>query len=171
MNEATVIQFPCRGTDNQKWLLVPAGDGYFFLIVKHSGQCLDVFGSSTLPGADVIQFTCQATTNQQWKQIATDNGYFSLQARHSGQCLSVFDANLLDAANVVQWPCDKGNNQQWRRDPDCLGSTSAGEDLQRAALRPSSPRLPGSGGERPQRQPATWDQLNTPAPGMASSNC
>jgi hypothetical protein len=113
-NGTQVIQWPCHGGGNQKWVLVPTGTGHYFATVQHSGQCLDVSGASTMPGAPVIQWPCHGGGNQQWDRYDLGNGYSLLVAVHSGQCLDVTGRSTQPGASVIQWPCHSGNNQQWR---------------------------------------------------------
>ncbi|WP_017236996.1 RICIN domain-containing protein [Streptomyces sp. SS] len=47
----------------------PVGSGYYQIIAKHSGQCLDVAGYSYAHGAPIAQATCGGGHNQQWRLV------------------------------------------------------------------------------------------------------
>ncbi|MBI1891978.1 MAG: RICIN domain-containing protein [Burkholderiales bacterium] len=66
---AAVSQIACTGDAFALWTLRPSGTpGQFNIVAKHSGQCLDVFGSDQAPGTGAIQFTCSTANqaNQRW---------------------------------------------------------------------------------------------------------
>jgi hypothetical protein len=47
---------------NDEWALIPVGGGYYKIIARHSGLCLNVAGGNNTPGAQV----------KQWKYLGTD---------------------------------------------------------------------------------------------------
>ncbi len=63
-------QYDCWGPEqsNQLWQVVPiAGQSpWNAFMVKHSGQCADVYASSTANGANVVQWYCNWGGQQQW---------------------------------------------------------------------------------------------------------
>ncbi|MDL5206301.1 RICIN domain-containing protein [Streptomyces sp. ALI-76-A] len=46
------------------------GGGYYRLVARHSGKCLDVKDGSTTNGAHLIQWPCGAGTDQQFQRRA-----------------------------------------------------------------------------------------------------
>jgi hypothetical protein len=54
------------GADNQKFSLVSVGGGYYNLVAKHSGKCIDVEGASTADGASLVQWPCNGGDNQKF---------------------------------------------------------------------------------------------------------
>jgi hypothetical protein len=92
-------------------------DGYFEIVSRNSGKCLDVFGASIDAGASVIQWTCHGGLNQQWRLDSASDGAVRIIARHSGQALDVFGALLDDLAPIIQWPPHGGDNQAWTLEP------------------------------------------------------
>ena len=95
----------------------PPTDGYFEIVSRNSGKCLDVFGASTDAGAAAIQWTCHGGANQQWRLEPAGGGAVRIIARHSGQALDVFGASLDDLAPIIQWPVHGGDNQAWTLEP------------------------------------------------------
>ena len=95
----------------------PPTDGYFEIVSRNSGKCLDVSGASTDAGAPAIQWTCHGGLNQQWRLEPAGGGAFRIIARHSGQALDVYGALLDDVAPIIQWPVHGGDNQVWTLEP------------------------------------------------------
>src|SRR5262249_53566071 len=87
--------------------------GYYTLVAKHSGKCLDVAGASTTNGANVQQYTCHSGANQQWAITEQADGYVTIRSKLSGKCLDVAGGSTSDHANVQQYTCHGGANQRW----------------------------------------------------------
>lgn len=66
-NGGNAIIWDNNNTNNQRWYITYVGDGYSFLINKHSNKCLEVGGWSTSAGGNVQQWDYYAQANQQWK--------------------------------------------------------------------------------------------------------
>jgi hypothetical protein len=64
---APIIQGEWCGGDNQSFRPEPTSDGYYRLVAKHSGKCLDVTGISAANGAAIIQWDWWGGNNQQWR--------------------------------------------------------------------------------------------------------
>jgi len=58
------------GGNNQQWLPVSEGGGFYHFVARHSGKCLDVPAASTANSVQLVQYTCNGTGAQS----------FSLQA-------------------------------------------------------------------------------------------
>ena len=52
---------------NQQWRPVALGNGFFRLVARHSGRCLDVPGQSTANGLQLQQWDCNGTVAQAWR--------------------------------------------------------------------------------------------------------
>ena len=85
-NGVQLIQWDYWGGGNQRFRLDPLGDGYYRIMIEHSGKCLDVAGISTDNGAPIIQWEYWGGDNQKFKPEATGDGYYRLVAKHSGKC-------------------------------------------------------------------------------------
>lgn len=113
-------QWACNGYPWQSWQLQEtgqdAGSGYYHLVSRNSGKCLDVSGVSTADGAQVIQWPCSTGTNQQWQLVAAGTGY-QLRARHSGKCAGVAGSSATDGALVQQQTCTSVASQAWTLNP------------------------------------------------------
>jgi hypothetical protein len=106
----------CNDASHRLWRPHPAGvfDGrqYYFLIVQHTGMCLNVVDYGQADGIRVVQAACSYTSNEQWRfDPVPDTENFWIVARHSQKCL-----DKAWGGSVVQWRCWRGNEwwQQWR---------------------------------------------------------
>ena len=114
-NGAPIGQWDCNGYNNQAWSFVPMGSGYYKLVSKYSGKCLDVSGWSTYNGARLQQWDCHNGTNQQFLVQPWSWGSYRLVNRNSGKCLDVTDWAKWNGARLQQWECHNGDNQLWYR--------------------------------------------------------
>lgn len=87
---------------------------YFKFVVRHSGKCMDVAGSSTAHMADVIQQSCvNSRTSQYWEARRLNDGSYVIVNQNSGRCLDVAWASTAAQANVIQATCAYTDNQRW----------------------------------------------------------
>jgi hypothetical protein len=64
---ANVVTKPYTGPyDDQRWTLVPAGEGYYKIAAKHSGKVLGISGSA-VNGANIVQETYSGSDDQKWR--------------------------------------------------------------------------------------------------------
>ncbi len=66
-NSGEICTSPYNGGDNQKFYIVPFGDGYYKFIAKHSYLCLDNVNASTTPGNGLLQVYDNGSDAQKWK--------------------------------------------------------------------------------------------------------
>jgi hypothetical protein len=104
------------------------GFGYYQIVSKYSGKCLDVDISKApyANGTKVQQWDCLGLkqANQLWQLVSIKDdlgqgkGYFQLVAKHSGKCLDVDISRAPDGngTKVQQWEClgARQANQLWR---------------------------------------------------------
>ncbi|WP_432825154.1 beta-1,3-glucanase family protein [Dactylosporangium sp. CA-092794] len=58
------------GGNNQQWLPVSEGGGYYHFVSRNSGKCLDVPNSSTADSVQLQQWTCNNTGAQSYRLVA-----------------------------------------------------------------------------------------------------
>ncbi|MBV1850105.1 beta-1,3-glucanase family protein [Catellatospora tritici] len=58
------------GGNNQQWLPVDEGGGYYHFVARHSGKCLDVPAASTADSVQLQQYTCNGTAAQSFRLVA-----------------------------------------------------------------------------------------------------
>ncbi|MDX6515274.1 MAG: hypothetical protein QOF12_455 [Solirubrobacteraceae bacterium] len=57
------------GGTNQQWQPVSLGNGFYKMVARNSGKCLDVPAASTANGVQLQQHTCNGTAAQAWKLV------------------------------------------------------------------------------------------------------
>jgi hypothetical protein len=93
----------------QLWDVNPIGGGYYNIVSRSNGQCLDVYAYRQEDAAAVVTWPCIGATNQQWTLEWTNSGGYNLRARHSGKCLLAYDGDPF----VGQWGCAGFTGQSW----------------------------------------------------------
>lgn len=90
-NNANILQWTNRGSDNQKFQLVKIGDAYA-VKTKISDCCsaLDVSGESKSGGANVCQYTYKGSGNQLWYLEKCSESNSSGSGQSSASCISAF---------------------------------------------------------------------------------
>ena len=116
-NNANVQQWTYNGCDAQKFKLVSAGDGYYYIYTGASGysKVVDVAGKSKADGANVLQYTYKGTSNQKFKVVEVSSGVYAiLTGTTSGSsCLDVYNWSNSAGGNIAQWTYWGGDCQLW----------------------------------------------------------
>jgi hypothetical protein len=68
-NGTVILQWPYWGGSNEIWSVNSTGDGYYTLVARSSGKCMDVSGISLDDGATVQQWDCWGGDNQKWRLV------------------------------------------------------------------------------------------------------
>jgi len=97
----------CMTAGNQQmWAFNRASDGYYKIVNRRTGACLDVDGASSATGARVLDWSCHAGNNQRWAVELLSRSDTQLRARvknlSSGKCLAI--SNF-----AIQVPCTDAN--------------------------------------------------------------
>ena len=87
--------------------------GTYFLKNRNSNLNMDVFGISTVDGANIAQGTPNNGTNQQFKFTHLGDGVYQLLAVHSGKSVDIDAIKMNNGANVQQWTYFGSANQQF----------------------------------------------------------
>ncbi len=72
-----VIQYQYQGYIYQKWIIKYAGDGYYYIISRYNGLCLDIDGESVQNGTNITLKQYSGKVSQKFKFVKTtieDNG-------------------------------------------------------------------------------------------------
>src|SRR4051812_5076126 len=62
---AAVVQQPCNGTEEQRWMFEKISGTQYRIENQHSRRCLNALGGAA-NGVDVVQWPCGALSNQTW---------------------------------------------------------------------------------------------------------
>jgi hypothetical protein len=132
-NGVEVIQNSVTGLPNQQWTLHSQGNGYFTMVSKESGLCLDdPWGNGTpsrqlpqSPGTSTMlwQQPCNGETPQNWEFIPQSNGYFVIENQaataNNGSTQMVIDDYDGQSTQGLQMWLSTANGlspQNWRLD-------------------------------------------------------
>ena len=83
-----VILYPGGGSGCEQWHVRYVGDGYFSIINRHSGLCLEVLDGNTSDGASVVQMMVDESDEQLWKFVPADTN-LDFEAPSAPQGLAV----------------------------------------------------------------------------------
>lgn len=97
----------------QRYELRYLDNGYYQIIVEHSGQALDVVASGKTPGTNVTQWGAWGNANQQWDICANADGSYRIVSRCNGLELSCAGTS---AGSNVQ--VGSGSSQWWLASAD-----------------------------------------------------
>jgi hypothetical protein len=109
-----VIDWTSQRSREQQWELLPAGNGTFHLVARHSGHYLAIRAGRHDEGADAIQWTPSGTAEQAWRMEREADGSFRIVASHSGKSLATTSRPYQRGASVVQESSRDDKRQKWR---------------------------------------------------------
>lgn len=116
-NNANVQQWSYNGCDAQKFKLVSAGDGYYYIYTGASGysKVVDVAGKSKADGANILQYAYKGTSNQKFKVTEVSTGVYAIQTgtTSGASCLDVYGWSTAAGGNIAQWNYWGGDCQLW----------------------------------------------------------
>ncbi|WP_240419517.1 RICIN domain-containing protein [Paenibacillus periandrae] len=103
---------------NQRWSIIPTGDGHFRIVNVVSGKSATIQGNSLTNGAQLVSSSYQeGNTSQQWDLVDAGNGWFKIVNVRSGKFLDVDQNSIVDNAKMQQWDWTGVNGQYWRLQP------------------------------------------------------
>lgn len=116
-NNANLQQWYYNGYDAQKFKLVSAGDGYYYIYTGASSytKVLDVAKKSTADGANVAQYTYNGNANQKFKVEEVSSGVYAIKTgiTSGNSCLDVYGWSTSAGGNIAQWTYWGGACQWW----------------------------------------------------------
>ena len=116
-NGANIQQWSYNGSDAQKFKLVSAGNGYYYIMTGATGyeKCVDVAGGKSADGTNILQYTYKGSTNQLFKlELQSDGSYAFLTGASSyASGLDVYGWSTEAGGNVNQWNYWGGDCQKW----------------------------------------------------------
>lgn len=117
VNGGNISQYTKQGSPNQIWKLEDAGNGYYYLISKHSGKAVaaDYSGVTGTNLNNVVQYDKFDDAEQQkWKLENAGDSYFHLVNKATGKLLDLLDGGQANGTNIQQ--CERNGNdaQKWK---------------------------------------------------------
>jgi hypothetical protein len=97
--------------------------GWYRLVNKNSGKCVDARSSGTANGTVIQQYTCNTTNAQYFQFQSVGGGYYRLGNRNnSSQVVHVTNASTADGAGTILRASSSAWEQQWRPVAETGGS-------------------------------------------------
>ena len=106
---AHIQNYHCTGSAEQQWMEQPVGNGFYHIVSKRSGLCLDGGGFWA------VQWGCGNVPQQNWQQV-WQAGFPSnaVQLRNGyGQCLELTAGNGADHQQLSVTTCASWYAQWW----------------------------------------------------------
>ena len=153
-NSAKIVQYGCSSTaTNDKFKIVPKGDGNYWIQGVGSGKCLNVQGGSTANGAAVIQYTCATSLNTLWKiDEVPEKPTIRFVSAGSGKCLNIPQASTADNVALIQYGCSASTtslNEQFYLPPTASGTATHRPFTSKQPITARQGSEPGAGGVPP----------------------
>ncbi|MGN0370088.1 MAG: cellulase family glycosylhydrolase [Butyrivibrio sp.] len=116
-NGANLQQWSYNGCYAQKFELVSAGDGYYYIYTGASNysKVIDVSGKSKADGANIIQYAYNGQSNQKFKITEVQDGVYAILTgiTSGASCLDVYGWSSSAGGNIAQWTYWGGACQLW----------------------------------------------------------
>ena len=97
----------------ENWECTYVGDGYYKILNKGSGLCLDVRGGGTAEHTNIQQYVYVGTDSQLWQIVPTGSGsYFLIPKNKTDFCLNLLDNNRANAQNIDIMPANNSDAQK-----------------------------------------------------------
>lgn len=116
-NNANIQQYSYLANAAQRFKLVDAGDGYYYIYTGASDytKVIDVAGKSTADGANILQYAFKGTSNQKFQLVEVKSGVYAIKTgvTSGASCLDVYGWSTADGGNIAQWSYWGGDCQLW----------------------------------------------------------
>ncbi len=111
---ASIVISAYGGTDDQRWLVTAAGNGYYQILNKLSSKSLALSATSLQNGAYIFQWDAAISDNELWQILPIDGLNYKIVNKLSGKCLDVAGYSTSNGARIQQWDYLGGSNQKWQ---------------------------------------------------------
>ena len=95
----------------------PLTNGAYKMLVRSTGNCLDVLSQNTAANSPVGQWPYNGGLNEQWILTHLGSGQYSIIGRQSGRALSVPAGAIANGDGVILTDYTESNNQKWSLSP------------------------------------------------------
>lgn len=116
-NNANIRQWSYNGSTAQKFKLVSAGNGYYYIYTGASSysKVVDVAGRSTADNANILQYSYNGQNNQKFQVVEVSSGVYAIKTGITGgaSCLDVYDWSTEAGGNIAQYSYWGGDCQLW----------------------------------------------------------
>ena len=112
-DNASIVQYTCTGTSNQRFKFTPSDlPGYFWIVPSHSGKCADLNASTN----KLAQWGCGAYTEQRFSiQGSFSQNIYTIRSQYHGSswCWDVAGSSTANLVQLAEYSCFETSNQRW----------------------------------------------------------
>jgi galactose oxidase len=114
-DNALAIQWPCYGTENQKFDFHPQSEGGYRIVAEHSSKCLTVNSSGAIPllGDPITQRICNSSGTDQVWTVEGDSSRQQIKEMVTGLCVIRPGTSLNPGTQLKLGLCGDGFNSLW----------------------------------------------------------
>ena len=123
-NGANITLWSYYEAARQQYRFAYQGNGCYSITALHSGDAVDLAGSSGWPGANVSQWPYYGGDNQLWYVVPASDGAYSFVSKSSGLTVAC-DGPAADGSNIIMQTPDDSEAQKWQ-----LSSISSDADIE-----------------------------------------
>jgi len=92
----------------------PVTNGVYKMLVRSTGDSLDVFNQNTATNSALDQWPYNAGLNEQWMLTYLGSSQYCIVGRQSGRTLGVLNSSTTNGASVVIEDYAESNDQKWQ---------------------------------------------------------
>lgn len=118
------------GSNGQKVLLKPDGQGYYVMYVVGSGKVLEAASGSVVPGTNVQQSTYTGASSQRWSFQKDAEGFFTILNKANGLALDVASGLLVEGGNVQTYTGNGSAAQRFWLSPCANAASGVAEKIE-----------------------------------------
>ncbi|GGW73964.1 putative repeat protein (TIGR03806 family) [Winogradskyella epiphytica] len=112
-NFVNVIQWPNNLTENQQFIVEPAGGNYYTIKAVHSNKNVDVEYAGQDPGTELIQHDENGTDAQLFSFEYLGDGTYAIRSKVNGLYLGIEGDSDNAGANIVTNPINSSDYFKW----------------------------------------------------------
>ena len=112
--DGTNIQLYSNANDiNQVFTVKYSGDGYYQIMHKGTGKCIDMFRNGALANTNINIFTNNSTDAQKWIIKDAGDGYYNIICKGSGLYIDVDNGSTQNGTNIKGYIGNGTDAQRW----------------------------------------------------------
>ena len=115
-NESNVLLWSYNGGTNQQWKFQKTSSGYYNILAKDSGRCLDIYQGdlSVEDGKNIQIYDCGTGAHQQWLAVYNSDGSYTFKSAASSTfSLDITGEIMEDGTNIEMYTSNNTNAQKW----------------------------------------------------------
>lgn len=113
-NYAPIVLSDNINSSSQRFEVMSAGDGYYYIVAEHSGKAIDVKGGSNVSGTALQQYSLnKSVAAQKWCFIEAGDGYYYLRSK-LGTYMDVKSGSSANGTIIQARNLNESKAQKWK---------------------------------------------------------